>query len=482
MLIVHIGSELSPIAKVGGLGDVVFGLSKELLRQGHQVQIILPKYSSLPMESLTQVSCFLKQSFSLKDGSTLKVSFWKARYQDLSLILIDPEPPKALFQRDHIYGEADDIDRFLTFCFLALEYVASCITSPAILHLHDWPAAFTACLYKELYQQVLPFKHKIILTLHNILHQGKCLPSSLKKFGIEKNTLLEDPVSPELINLLKGGICYADHVVAVSPTYAEEITTEFGYYLEPTLLAHKKKLSGILNGIDLHYWDPSHDPLLASPYPVSKDLSQIMQAKAKNRAHLTRLLPLKKEAPLFSCITRLDFQKGPDLIAHAIPIILEQGGQCIILGKALDPKVAHQFSLLQERYAHNPHIHFHKEFNETLAHLVYAASDFIFIPSLFEPCGLTQMIGMRYYTIPIVRKTGGLADTVHDIDDPHVPHEKKVGICFKEFSTQAVDTALHRAFSLYADKSRLIAVLKNLSLQDFSWKESVKHYLLIYEN
>jgi starch synthase len=482
MLVVHIASELSPIAKVGGLGDVVYGLSKELIKQGHQVQIVLPKYCCLQLDILSDVTCFLKKSFYLKEESPFEVLFWKANYQDLSLILVDPQSPQSIFQREGIYGQPDDIDRFLLFCFLAIDYVCTNISSPSLLHLHDWPAAFVACLYKELYAKTKP--HKTILTIHNVLHQGRCSPHHLYRFGLEKNSFLQDPYHPELINLLKSGIIYADRVVAVSPNYANEIKTkDFGYHLDSTLLSHSEKLSGILNGIDLTYWNPQNDNALVEQYPPSVDVPAILKAKSRNKSYLQQCFHLNhSSAPLFGCVTRLDYQKGPDLIAHAITTILEQGGQCIVLGIAMDPKIQEQFNNIKHRYANNPNFHFHDQFNEPLARLIYASSDFILIPSLFEPCGLTQMIGMRYYTVPIVRTTGGLADTVHDIEDPSIAEDKKVGICFKEINVKSLDNALNKAFSLYQNKIHLMKILKNLSMQDFSWKESAKKYLKIYEN
>lgn len=481
MLIIHITTELSPIAKVGGLGDVVYGLSKELVKLGHQALVILPKYRSLQLDDVSKLSCVLKKSFSLKNSSPFEVFFWNVSYQDLSLILIDPQFPEAAFNRDSIYGEPDDIDRFTLFCFLALEYISIAKLPSSILHLHDWPAAFVACLYKE---RFLFLNHKIILTIHNLLHQGRCLPHHLEKFEIERNAFLEDPYNPALINLLKSGIIYADHVVTVSPTYANEIKTkDFGYHLDPTLILYSQKLSGILNGIDLNYWNPQNDKALIAGYPSSGEIPKVLKVKAENRTYLEKCFHLKKsDAPLFGCVTRLDYQKGPDLIAHAISKILEKGGQCIILGKAMDPKVQEQFNKIRDLYANNLNFHLHDQFNESLARLIYAASDYILIPSIFEPCGLTQMIAMRYYTIPIVRTTGGLADTVYDIDDPTISQEKKVGICFKEISFTELDTALTKAFSLHQDKAHLVSILKNLSHQDFSWKESAKKYVSVYKN
>lgn len=482
-LVLHVASELAPLAKAGGLGDVVYGLSKELIKLGQEVLLVLPKYRHLKTEEISSLHCTFKKTFHLADSRPFEVFFWKGSYQGISLILIDPQSPEAIFQRESIYGEADDIDRFLLFCFLTVEYLSLYPPLCSSLHLHDWPTAFIAYLCKKYYFNKLP-RYKIILTIHNILHQGRALPQHLVRFGIELTPDLEDPAESRLINLLKSGLLCADHIVTVSPTYAREITTHaFGYHLNSVLAAHPEKLSGILNGIDLNYWNPKSDPALVMHYSPSDAVTAIIKAKEKNKAHLQHILHLPiSSAPLVGCITRLDTQKGPHLIAHAIATILEKGGQCVLLGQVADPNIHKEFLLLKERYAKNPSFHFHDRFNETLARIIYAAADFIIIPSLFEPCGLTQMIAMRYATIPIVRTTGGLADTVHDIDNTAVPSEKKVGICFHDMNQEQLDHALDRAFHLYQDKIALQKTLKNIARQDFSWKESAKKYLKLYQS
>jgi starch synthase len=480
-LVLHVASELAPIAKVGGLGDVVYGLSQECRRIGHDVLIVLPKYAIPGIENLTFLKCVAKKTIHIPGESPFETLFWECLYEGLSLLLIDPQSPRNLFQRSSIYGEPNDLERFLLFCFLTLEYL--CLNPPrsCVLHLHDWPTAFVACLYKQLYQTKLP-SYTTILTLHNILHQGKGAPHHAERFGIQKTPALEDPAQPHLINILKSGIVHADHIVAVSPTYAHEITThELGYHLNTTLASHKEKLSGILNGIDLSYWNPQTDPSLLACYSPTDVPTKVLEAKEKNKHHLHRLLDMpSSSAPLIGCITRLDTQKGPHLIAHAITTTLEQEGQYILLGQAADPLVREEFTKIKHRYSTNPHFHFHDQFDESLARLIYAAADFIVIPSLFEPCGLTQMIAMRYCTIPIVRITGGLADTVSDINNKEVPFENKVGICFHDMNIEQLDHALTRAFHLYQDKPLLCKILKNISKRDFSWKESAKKYLQLY--
>lgn len=479
MLIIHASTELAPIAKAGGLGDVVYGLSKALIQEGHSAQVILPKYSFIKNTELQNLTLISKKYIQSPFAQGSEVSFWKATYDNISLILVEPHAPSDLFQKESIYGHNNDITRFLLFSFLAVEYLTTHTLPPFILHLHDWPTAFIAYLYSR----PLPYKPKIILTIHNILHQGRCDAHYFQQLSLQDPSAFIDPKYPHLINLLKSGIIYADHVTTVSPTYAQEITTSSGgHYLDPLLYSLRRKLTGILNGIDLTYWDPSQDPHIAVKYPSKFQLEQTLDAKAKNKKYFQKHFHLKESsAPLFVCISRLDEQKGPHLIAHAIHKILELGGQCAILGKIVDPMLNDLFHELKNIYSNNRNFCFHNIFDEDQAHKLYAAADFILIPSLFEPCGLTQMIGMRYFTIPIARKTGGLADTVHDINDPSCPESKKVGIVFSDMDTKELEEALKKAFLLYHNKNHLNQILKNLSIQDFSWKTSAKKYLEIYK-
>ncbi|MBM3191769.1 MAG: glycosyltransferase [Chlamydiae bacterium] len=473
MLVFHVATELSPLAKAGGLGDVVYGLSKELVRLRCKLHIVLPKYSLLPLNELSRLHLLGKKRFSLNgDTLYLDVAFWEASYEDLSLILIDPEPPLAVFKRKSIYGEEDDPRRFLLFCLAATAYLEK--MSPSLVHLHDWPTAPLAFLLRN-------SRHRTLLTLHNLLHQGRCSPSTWTSLGLPLLSEMQDPCEASLINLLQLGILHAHQLTTVSPTYAKEIQTPAqGYYLNPLLHKLNFKLHGILNGIDLNYWNPYKDSALPFPYPQNS-LPLIQDAKAKNKAALYKRLGMPlSERPLFGYITRLDEQKGPHLITHGVKAILELGGYCIILGKVVSPSLDELFSSLKATYAKHPHFHFQDGFDERLAKLLYAAADFIVIPSLFEPCGLTQMIAMRYFTIPIVRATGGLADTVYDFEDPLAEETKKVGLRFYSMDPQEQEQTLKRAFLLYQQRASKESLFKTLALQDFSWKHSAQEYLKLY--
>ena len=411
MRIAHIASELAPIAKVGGLGDVVYGLANEQQKNGDEPVVFLPNYSSI----------------------------------DHAIDL--PFSVKLLGNYDQIYGDGE-VERFKKFCLQALEEIRR--ENLDIIHLHDWPTALIA----PLYQGDTP----IVLSIHNFNHQGSCDSKCLE--GLELDNM-ECPNTAGNINILKGGLIYSDAIVAVSPGYAKEILTkQEGAGLDQVLKKYQNKFSGILNGIDTDYWSPATDPFLAHTYTPQTYIG----GKRKNRATL-ELGPSDK--PLVCAITRLVPQKGLDMIEHALEFTLKEGNQFILLGSSPCPKTQKRFQGLAKKH-HGPNLYCHFTFDERLAHRVYAASDLIVIPSLFEPCGLTQMIAMRYSTIPVVRKTGGLANTVFD---------DKNGYTFFDPTTDAFEEALSRAFKTHSTWPNLI---KNAQSTDFSWNISAKQYQDIY--
>lgn len=487
MAFFQITTELAPIAKVGGLGDVVYALSKALLREGKPVKVLLPYYSFLNKKRLTPLKEVYKTKLRLSDKSFFEATFFSTYFEDIPLILVHSDDPQKAFSRDSIYGQPDDPYRFLLFLFLVHHYFTN-VEKPTLIHLHDWPTAFLAFLYKSHLTTHSPDDPKIILNIHNALHQGRCSRKFFDLLGFDSelllaNPCLQDPDTPTLINLLKSGLCYADALVAVSPTYAKEIQTEeFGYSLAPTFCKYSQKLFGITNGIDLSYFDPAKDHALKKPFPSSFEIKSVLSAKEENKRQLQKTLHFQESnnSPLFAVISRIDEQKGPRLIAHAIDYLMQKDAQFFLLGKPTDPSLESLFYSLEEKHKHTKRFRFHPHFDEDLARLTYASADFILLPSHFEPCGLTQMIGMRYYTIPIARKTGGFADTIIDIDDPHAKEVDKTGILFSSKNYSDLEHALERALALFHNQKRKEDILFHHSLQDFSWKNSLKAYLKIY--
>lgn len=489
MYIVHLTTELAPIAKVGGLGDVTAGLGKALTEEGEKVEVILPFYDHIDRTKLKNLKVDYKNLISYEDMGQTKNTVWSAIYNGISLILIEPHEEGRYFERGVIYGEEDDILRFTYFTRTAMEYLLKANKSPDVLNLHDWLTALGAPLYREMYHSLGLNIGGIMTTIHNMKYQGTCTPEKLSRLGLRTDHLLkvnkmQDHHKPEKLNLLKGGLVYSDRLTTVSPTYAKEIQGEEGFGLGPLIIEKGNKMRGILNGIDTSYWNPEIDPFLAQNYPATGgDLPEVLEAKKENRKALQAKLNMDNDpAPLFTCISRLVRQKGPELILFGIEYVLKKGGQFILLASTPEPNLKEEFHTLAEEYRDNPHVHFHFLYDETLAHLTYAASDFILVPSLFEPCGLTQMIALRYGTLPIVHKVGGLSDTIFDIDHEEIPIEKRNGYTFDFPSTDSLAWSIDRAFEHHKNNPKKIhQMLQNGFQKDWSWKQPAIEYLEAYQ-
>jgi starch synthase len=493
MYIVHIVTELCPVARVGGLADVIYGLSKELSRQGHQVEIILPKYDCLHYGELRNLKVEHRELWSFEGLNRYNNTIWSADIDGLKLLLVEPHHPQYYFGRGVIYGCRDDIDRFTYFSRAAMEYLFKAGKQPDAIHVHDWPTALVPVLYKDIYQPLGYRAGGTVLTIHNMEHQGLCQPFNLSRAGLRGDSYLtpgkmQDPYSPGLLNLLKGGIEYADKITTVSPNYEKEILTpEGGFGLEDVLIKHRKKLKGILNGIDEDFWNPEKDPHLIqrySTYGVDKTrLPEVLAAKKENRRLLRTHLRMKEtEAPLIVSVTRLVPQKSPELIKYALHRTLEKGGQFILLGTTTIKAIHKEFEETQEELKKNENVAVLMDKDEALAHQIFAAADMFIFPSLFEPCGLTQLIALRYGTIPIARLTGGLTDTVFDIDTSSRPMEERNGFTFDFPDRKGVDWALTRALECYKrEPQKWQSLILNGTRQDFSWKHSIPEYLSLYQ-
>jgi len=494
MKIVHICSELAPVAKIGGLADVVFGLAKTFSEQGIDVEVLLPKYDCLDYSSLKNLRVEKRDLWSYEGFQRINNTLWAAELGTIKVLLLETHHPKLYFSRGKIYGCEDDISRFIYFSRAALEALFKSEKWPDILHLHDWPTALGAVLCKDMYS-ALGMKHlRTLFTIHNILHQGQCSPFDLSQAGLLGESYLypnkmQDPISPHLINLLKGGMLYADAVTTVSPTYQQEIATvEGGYGLDKEVRAIAPKLTGILNGIDLATWDPETDVHLVKKfsirsYDTKEQIEKILEAKRENRKFIQMHLKLgASQAPLVTCISRLVPQKGPELIKECLLRTLELGGQFVLLGSQPPKDLEEIFIKLRQDLHHDPNVAIWLDQDETLAHLLYAASDILIVPSIFEPCGLTQMIALRYGTIPLVRETGGLADTIFDIDTSSASLDKRNGFTFKHPDVSGIRWALDRAIKYKTTQpERWIELMQHGFNADFSWKHSAQQYLELYQ-
>jgi len=480
--VVHITAEIAPIAKIGGLGDVVGGLTHSLVKENIDVAVILPKYKNINLKSLKNLKLITNNFKVLEKTKYIENKIYTGFLNEVKIFLIEN---KKYFNRSKIYGYKNDIARFLFFCKTALEFLKVNNYKIDILHLHDWHTSFIAPLYKDIYsKQNLEIK-RIILSIHNLMYQGLCKPKDLERLGFNGNfylnkNKLQDPLKPKILNLLKGGFIYSDKIIPVSENYAKEIQIKkHSCNLFSIIKKNKKKIKGIINGIDTNYWNPKKDFFIKYKYYSTKKL---LERKNKNKALLQKTLNLNlKNVPLICSIGRLVPQKGPKLIKHAILQSLKKGAQFVLLGTPFDKKNKKLFKCLKKSLKNNPNISFNFNFNEQLSHQIFASADFIIIPSLFEPCGLTQMIAFRYGCIPIVRKTGGLADTVFDLDDKNITKSKRNGFTFEEFSFKGIDFALNSAINFWYKKNERIKLIKKNMKYDFSWKASAKKYIEEYK-
>ena len=495
MHIIHIASEMAPIAKVGGLADVILGLSREQSWKGHDVDVIIPKYDCMDSDLIRDMSIDYIDLMSYYKGEWFHNTIWLGWVENIKVYFIDPHHPRHFFNRGCFYGCEDDIERFLYFSRAALEFLFKRQIVPDIIHIHDWQTAVVAPLYHEMYMPLGFDKSKILFTIHNIEYQGKCSPTDLDKIGLNgaiqlSSEKLGDLFNPLLINLLKGGLVYSNSITTVSPNYAKEILTEEGGKgLSRTLLKYKEKFKGILNGIDYSYWNPEVDRYLPSHFssremPLNKKDKATFDKKAFIKNTLRDKLMLSEEyKPLVGCVTRLVPQKGIELIKHALRYTLSRGGQFILLGSSPIHSINEEFHALKNEYASSPDVHLILYHQEELAHQIFAACDMFVVPSIFEPCGLTQMIALKYGAIPIVRKTGGLADTIFDIDFSDKPLKERNGYSFDFPDIVGIESALSRAIDCWfhdPDKWRKLT-LSGMNI-DFSWNVPANNYIETYKS
>ncbi len=493
MHIIHVATEVAPIAKIGGLADVIIGLTRELLANNHQVEIIIPKYDILDIKEIGDLHIQWKGCTTTWKGRHFPLSIWSGQVENITVHFLESELSEHFFQRGTIYGCTDDRHRFLHFSRAVLDFLDQENRFPDIIHLHDWQTAIIAPLFLQKFAQKNR-KTKILFTIHNLAYQGKGPEKDLSYIDLSLSECVPpleifDDREPNQTNLLKAGIVYADGLTTVSPSYAKEILLPDGSEgLQGTLIKHQHKLVGILNGIDYSYWNPENDRYLSTHYsyreiPQSRNDNKILDNKRYLKTVLCDKVRLAPEPrPLIGCVTRLVPQKGPHLIEHAIEYTLEKGGAFILLGSTTLPEMNQHFYALQQRYASNPYAHIILSHQEDLVHLIFAGCDLFLIPSIYEPCGLTQLIALKYGTIPIVRKTGGLADTILDVDEPLLNENEGNGYLFKDPTEEALEHTLNRALQTWLNDQDLWRKLMIRAMQqDFSWHHSAQYYLDLYQ-
>lgn len=486
MYVVQIASECAPVIKAGGLGDVVYGLSRELEIRGHSVEIILPKYDCMRYDHIWGLHEAYRDLTVPWYGGAIRCCVYCGWVHGRLCFFIEPQSEDNFFNRGCYYGALDDHMRFAFFSKAALEFLLRTNKRPDVIHCHDWQTGLVPVLLYEIYQYHGMGNQRVCYTIHNFKHQGIAGANVLEATGLNNPQYyfeydrMRDNFNPFALNFMKGGIVYSNFVTTVSPHHAWEAHYgEFGYGLGHTLHLHQHKFGGVLNGIDYDVWNPEIDHYI--PYPYSADA---IENKLRNKKALReRLWLAHSEKPLICYIGRLDEQKGVHLVHHAIYYALHRNAQFVLLGTATEPGLNSWFWHEKQFLNSNPDVHLELSFNEELSHLIYAGADMIVVPSNYEPCGLTQMIGLKYGTVPIVRGVGGLVNTVFDRDyDQTHPPEERNGYVFYQTDNQAIESAMDRAIGLwqYYPKEFRKLVLQGMAY-DYSWNHPGADYLQIYE-
>jgi starch synthase len=485
MFIVQITPELAPVAKVGGLGDVVFGLSRELELRGNSVEIILPKYDAMRYDHIWGLCPTFQDLWVPWYEGAIHCTVYFGFVHGRKCFFIEPHSRDNFFNRGSIYGFNDDVLRFAFFSRAAIEFLWQSGKHPEIIHCHDWQTGLVPVYLYEMYQHMGMRHPRVCFTIHNFQHQGLHGPEILRATGLHRPEYffhydrLRDNKIPTALNLTKAGVVYSNFVTTVSPRHAGEAKDQGqGFGLEPTLHTHHMKYGGVVNGVDYATWNPEIDPYI----PVRYNVDSIDGKYDNKRALRHRFLLADNEKPIVAFIGRLDPQKGLELVRHAIFYTLRQGGQYLLLGSSPDHRIQHEFWGAKRHLNDNPDVHLEIGYDEEAAHLIYAGADMILVPSRFEPCGLTQLIAMRYGTIPVVRDVGGLGDTVFDKDHSHRALHERNGYIFRDYNNQGLESALGRAIACYYSyPEHFRELMKNAMRYDYSWNHPGGHYLNIYD-
>jgi starch synthase len=472
-----LSSEIVPYAKAGGLADVAGALVSNLGAIGYTVRAFMPLYSMVRGNNPSLKPVLGAQQVALIIGDTeYSFSVLTANYpnSDTPMYFIDCP---ALFDRNEIYTlDPDEHRRFLLFTRATLESCRRLGFGPDIFHCNDWHTAFLPLYLKTLYRgDVLLARAKSLLTIHNIAYQGVMPGKDVADLGLGAASSMLDrgDIARGVINPLKTGIQHADAVSTVSPTYAREIRdTSLGMGLQGALRDRADRVTGILNGVDYQEWDPRNDPHLSAHFRP-RDL----RGKLINKEMLIATLQLKLSTtqPLIGMVTRLAEQKGIDLLFDSLPALLQARDFGLAVLGSGEPKYAAFFESLAQRFPDR--VSYRSGFDEPLAHLIEAGSDIFLMPSQYEPCGLNQMYSMRYGTIPVVRKTGGLADSVQHFDPST---GRGTGCVFNDYDVPAVRWAINTVLDWYADPRFWLPVMQNAMAQDFSWTRRIKDYDSLY--
>lgn len=466
-------SEAAPLVKSGGLADVVGALPKALAKRGIEVTVVLPKYGEIPARIADEA--VYRGSFDVSLGWRRQYcGLLETRVDGVNYLLVDNE---YFFKRGYLYGYGEEeAERFVFFGFAVVEamFRMGLEELPDIVHCHDWQTGVVPMLLRTRYSHVPAFKKiRTVFTIHNLQYQGVFSRGRLQDLLSAGDELFTED-GMEFYgagSCMKAGLRFADKLTTVSPTYAREIQTpEYGEKLDGVLRQRAGDLSGIVNGIDTDAYDPMTDPHLAVNYRSS------LAKKRRNKTALQEEfgLPVDEATPVIGIVSRLAWQKGFDLVGEALPGLMAERLQLIVLGTG-DPHLEGMLRDAGERFRGRLFVWF--GFNEGLARRIYAASDMFLMPSRFEPCGLSQLISLRYRTVPIVRETGGLRDTVQPYNEYT---GEGTGFSFGPASAHDLLFTVRRALSFYGDPAAWERIVDNGAKRDVGWEASAREYEKLY--
>lgn len=478
MKVLFVSSEMVPFSKTGGLADVAGALPKEIKDLGHDIRVIIPKYLTTDLSKfdaklvLSNIEVYLGESAK-------KINVFETRLPNGTIIyLIENE----FFNRQGLYQEngrdyPDNAERFILFSKAVLTVLKKLAWEPHVIHTNDWQTALIPAYIKTIYSRDLFYTSiATVYTIHNMGYLGVFPSEKMPLTGLGWQYFTPDTLEFwGNVCFSKAGIVYSDVINTVSERYSLEIQTpEFGHGLDGLLRTRSEDVYGILNGIDYDIWDPSKDPNLKNHYRPTDLKGKTLNKNLLRKKHK---LSDKKDWPIIGIVSRLADQKGFDILTQCFDKIMELDVQFVLLGDG-DPRYMEIFSNFQKKYPAKTSINL--GFDSADASLIYAGSDMFLMPSKYEPCGLGQLISFKYGTLPIVRETGGLADTVIDLDQNP---ERGNGFVFKDYNSQALFQTVKRAVEKYRNltKRELASIQKRIMMYDYSWNVSAKKYVALYK-
>ena len=475
--LLHVAAEVFPLVKTGGLADVIAALPPALERAGADVRLLLPGLPAI-IEAVPRPRhiCEIGPLFG---AARITLRLGRLPGSHVGVYLVDA--PYLYRRGGGPYQDSrgadwpDNLQRFALLGWIGAHLAAGELDEqwmPDVLHAHDWHAGL-ACAYAKLHPGT---EAASVFTVHNLAYQGLFPPSDFGQLGLPQRAMASSGLEFHgQLSFMKGGLKFADRITTVSPSYAREIATpDFGVGLDGVIRSRLGVVSGILNGVDPEVWSPERDTALAALYDAER-----LEGKAVCKEALQRELGLAVDsaAPLFGLVSRLTSQKGLDLVLGALRALLAKGGQLVVVGTGDLPLEA---AFREVAQAYPERIAVRLVYDEVLAHRVIGGADVIMVPSRFEPCGLTQLYGLRYGTLPLVRRVGGLADTVVDATDDALREGRATGIAFDAPTVPALEHAIERMVALYRHPEQWRGVMRTAMAQDFSWDHAAAQYLALY--